>query len=453
MEKFMCACGILLALGAGAVFAPRVLAQGAEPGRERPDRAAGKRSTGTNPPKPIVKTCGAGEIIVHCGMPECNISLDNNPPRATGSSGELRLPAASGTHVIIASKPYHESVRSVINLACGEAEIVEVRPKAKTVALKIRTSLPQCDIYLNNSPSPLGRSDAQGIFNYQAIPSLLLIEARKKGYLSELQRINIAPEGGLREITLVLQPIKASLNISANVEGARARVDGDAATQPVNERLSLTPGQHRITVDALGYAPATFEINPLPDEKITKSITLERLPTVEIIRQAEKLYNQRAYADVLTLCKYVFESDGNNPAAHRLAGLTYASEQDYANSAPHLEKALSANEIIRLQVRRHPRESFDLNKGHDACDAMLILNKNEVEFQGLRDATENYKVPYSQIEVVGIQLKKNAALYLGTKIMVARGKRKEYNFYSFDKELSQSSRVYLEMLQRLLRAH
>ncbi len=453
MKKFMIACWVLLAFGAGGMFAPRVAAQGATPGRPAPDKSGGKRPASNNPPRAVVKTCNAGELIVRCGMPGCDISLDNSPRGTTDNTGDLRIPAASGKHAIVASKPYYESVRAEVMLACGAAETIEVRPKAKTVALRIRTSLPQCDIYVNNSPTPLGRSDAQGIFNYQVIPALLLVEARKKGYLSELQRINIASEGGSREITLVLAPIKASLIISTNVAGARASVDGGGALQPLTERLSLTPERHQITVDALGYAPATFELNPAPDDKVTKAVTLERLPTDELIRQAEKLYSQHAYADVRTLCKYIFESDNNNSAAHRLTGLTYLAEQDYANAAPHLEQALAANETIRLQVRRHPRESFDLHKGHDICDALLTLNKTEVEFQGLRDASENYKVPYSQIEVVGVQLKKDTALYLGTKVTVARGKRKEYNFYSFDKELSQSGKVYLELLQRLLRAH
>lgn len=205
-------------------------------------------------------------------------------------------------------------------------------------------------------------------------------------------------------------------------------------------------------MDALGYSPATFEVNPVPDEKITKSITLERLPTAELISRAEKLYSQRAYRDVLTLCKYAFELDGNNPSAHRLAGLTYLAEQDFARAGAHLDRALAANETIRLQVRRHLRESFDLNKGHADCDGVLLLSKNEVEFQGLRDASENYKVPYGQVEITGIQLKKNVALYLGTKV-TPRGKKKEYNFYSFDNELSQAGRLFLNMLQLLLKPH
>jgi hypothetical protein len=72
--------------------------------------------------------------------------------------------------------------------------------------------------------------------------------------------------------------------------------------------------------------------------------------------------------------------------------------------------------------QRHPREEFDLNKGHDLCEAILILSKSEVEFRGLRAPADNFKVADGQMQVIGIQLKKNIAVYLSTKVTDARGK-------------------------------
>jgi hypothetical protein len=456
MKRLLILCGVLAALATSPILAPLAAMQDANGNSTKKGevKTGARTRTGDGGVIRTPKKCDAGEIIVRCGMPGCVISVDDNQRGISDSTGELRVQVSGGaTHTIAVSKPYYESAKMPLHLACGEATPIEMKPKAKLVALRIRTSLPECDIYLNNSPSPLGRSDAQGVFNYQVVPSMLLVEARKKGYLSQTQQVTVVPEGGTREIMLMLEPIKASLSIVSNVEGARARVDGGNETQPASERLFLVPGGHRITVVALGYAPNTFEVDPAPGEKITKPITLERLPVAEIMRQAEASFAQRAYADVLTLCGYIFEADADNAPAHRLIGQTYLAGQDYTRAGAHLEKALAANEIVRLQVRRHSHESFDLVKGHDMCEALLILNKSEVEFQGLRDISENFRVPYSQVEVTGIQLKKNTALYLGTKITIARGKKSEYDFYGFDKELSQTSRPFLEMLQRLLKSH
>jgi len=93
-----------------------------------------------------------------------------------------------------------------------------------------------------------------------------------------------------------------------------------------------------------------------------------------------------------------------------------------------------------------------LTKGHNVCDARLILSKTELEFKSDSTPAENFKVPYDQVQIVGIQLKNRVALYLATKVNVA-GKRRDYNFYSFDQELSQSGKPYLEMIQHLLRSH
>lgn len=453
----LCAFAALLAGGAlfaGGSLIARGSAQTANGGstKNKEGKKGPKVHKGDGGSAAMHNKCESGEIIVRCAGPGCVVTLDGKQPVVTDAAGEARFRAGKGRHKVIAARPQHEDDAQEVPLDCGGTEAVELRPRPKAVSLRIRTSLPECDIYVNNSPSPVGKSDAKGVFEYQATPSPLLVQARKKGYLSEMQRLTLYAGEDVREVAIALEPIKASLSVTAGVEGARVRVDGGAEIKPAREKLSLTPGKHQITVDALGYAPVTFEVNPAPDEKIAKHLTLERLSVAELVGQAERLYELRAYRDVLTLGEYALERDAANGPAHRLTGLTYMNQQDYTSAGAHLEKALSANETIRLQVRRHPGETFDLTKGHNDCVAVLVLNKSEVELQG-RNAAENFKVGYGQVELTGVQLKKNVALYLGTKVIVTRGRRREYNFYSFDNELSQTGRPFLNMLQLLLRPH
>lgn len=454
MNKVVTPLCIFAALTLGIAFVPRAAAQDAV-GNSTKDggkKGGNKVRKGDAVPAAPHNKCEAGEIVVRCAVPGCAVTLDGKQSVTVDAAGEAKFRAVRGRHTVVAARPQYEADADEVPLDCGKTETVELTPKPKAVSLRIRTSLPECDIYVNNSPSPVGKSDAKGVFEYQVIPAPLLVQARKKGYLSEMQRLTVSAGEAVREVAIALEPIKASLSVSSNVEGARVSVDGGAETKPAREKLLLTPGKHQITVDALGYAPVTFEVNPAPDEKIAKPLTLERLPAAELVRQAGRLYELRAYRDALTLSEYALESDAANGPAHRLAGLTYMIQQDYASAGAHLEKALSANETVRLQVRRHPGETFDPTKGHNDCVAVLILNKSEVELQG-RNVAENFKVGYGQVELAGVQLKKNVALYLGTKVTVTRGKRREYNFFSFDNELSQAGRPFLNMLQLLLRPH
>jgi tetratricopeptide (TPR) repeat protein len=185
---------------------------------------------------------------------------------------------------------------------------------------------------------------------------------------------------------------------------------------------------------------------------VKREVTLERLPVASLLSQATSLFQSRAYDDVLKLCGFIFEVDRANATASLLAGLTYLERGDLGKATNHLEQALAGNQDVRLSIRRHPGEKFELNKGHDACAAVLIIGKTSVEFQGLRNAVDNFRITYDQIQVIGVQMKSNVAPYLNTKVIVG-GKKRDFNFYSYDKELSPAGKPYLELIQRLLRAH
>jgi hypothetical protein len=339
-----------------------------------------------------------------------------------------------------------------VSLKCDETEPSEVRLKPRLTRLQFRTNVPDCEIFINDPPTHQGRSDEKGLFSYIATPPALFIEARKPGYISATLQVAVTPDVAQKEIPLRLKPIPSLITLSANVETAHVRLDNQETRLAITEPLSVSPGRHSLTVDALGYDPSTFEVSPGPGETVRKSITLTRLPVEALASQAQTYFDKQAYENVLTLCQYIFEVEAKHPAANRLTGMAYLARQNYDRAGIYLSQALAGNETVQLPVRRHPREEFDPNKNHDICNAELILGKNEVEFRGLRAPADNFKVAYGQMQVIGIQLKKGA-VYLGTKVMRAPGKKQDFNFYSSDKELSQAGKPYLEMLQSLLQAH
>jgi hypothetical protein len=373
----------------------------------------------------------------------------------TNDGGELLVEGLpQGAHTVAISKPGYEGDSRVLTLACGASAAADLSLKIRPVRLRVRTNPPEAEVFVGDPPAPVGRSDTQGLFEYVANTPRLLVTARKPGHLDDNRRVNLNPDAARQpEVVLTLKAIPAHLSIAANVPRARARVDGGAARLLTAEPLALAPGPHRVEVDALGYAPAPLELTAAPGEVTKRSVKLERLPVAELTARAAAAYQAGAYEDVLTLCGYAFEAEPAAPAAHRLEGMVHVARQDYARAEQHLAAALAGGETVELHVRRHPGESFDPLKGHDACEGFLQLGKGEVEYRGRQFAGENFKVPYAQVQVVGVQLKKNVSAYLGTKVSDARGKKRDYNFYSFDRELTAAVRPYLEMIQRLLRPH
>ncbi|HZI20370.1 MAG TPA: hypothetical protein VEY09_17445 [Pyrinomonadaceae bacterium] len=372
----------------------------------------------------------------------------------TNDKGELLVEhLRGGSHKVEVSKQgYRANDRSVI-LRCGESGTADLPLRINQVRLRIRTTPPEVEVYVNDPPVSIGRSGADGLLEYKAETSSLLVQARKDGYFEDSRRVRVSPEAAGREIPLNLKPMPAQLTLTASVKDARVRV-GKAEPRPLTaEPLPLAPGTHTLVLEALGYAPVTLEVTAAAGQPLKRAVTLERLPVAELTRQAEAALAALAYEDVFALCAFAFEADAAAPAAHRLAGLAHLARQDYARAGQHLARALAGGEAVRLPVRRHARESFDQVKGHDACEGWLVLGKGEVEYRGRQVSAENFRVPYAQVQAAGVQLKKNVAAFLATKVADGRGKRQDYNFYSFDKELTQAGRPYLEMLRGLLRPH
>lgn len=422
-----------------------------------------RHGTATTPEKPI-DVCEDGDLVVVCGMRGCEITLEGgNSPRSkfhslgksiTDDLGGInfQVPGNQWYKVNVFKPGYESFPAETRKVDCDDQQEVKAALKAKPVTLRIRTQPAESDIYLEREQQPTGKSDANGLFSYLLSKPTLLIEARKKGYLSDTKTVMLAPELASQEIILSLEPISANLVLTSNVPNARVTVDSQKTSKSVQEKILLAPGRHNISVEALGYTPAGFEITVTPEELVSKQITLERMTIASLRSQAMTLFASRAYDDVLKLAQFMLEADATNSGAHLLIGLIHIERANFAAAEPHLDQALSGGETVSLQVRRHLGEKFELSKGHDACDARLILSKSELEFKSDRNPAENFKVPYEQVQVTGVQLKNRVALYLGTKVNVT-GKRRDYNFYSFDRELSQSGKPYLEMIQRLLRSH
>ncbi len=408
---------------------------------------------GKKPPADSAPECEDAELVVVCGMPGCEITLNGKDRNVTDDLGGITFQVEGNQkYKVRVTKPGYDSYEKMEEmLACGDQREVKASLPAKPVALRIRTIPAACDIYLDGQKQPSG-SDAEGLFSYVLSRPTLLVEARRKGFLSATRNIFLRPELANQETVLQLDPISAVLRLTANVASAQVTIDNQRSAKPISDRILMSPGPHTLAIEALGYAPVKLELTVAPDETISREVQLERLAVPLLLQQAAVALNERRYGDTQKLGEFVFATDPGNPTAHRLVGQVYVERNDFGNAGSHFAQALAGDEPVTLRIRRHAGEKFDLNKGHDACEARLVLSKNEVEFQGVRVATDNFKVAYDQVQVVGIQLKNNAAPYLGTKV-TANGKRRDFNFYSYDNELTQAAKAYLQMLQGLLRPH
>jgi tetratricopeptide (TPR) repeat protein len=417
-------------------------------GRGRPAPGRDTSRSSARPPTPICNEDGS--IVLQCGTPNCTVTLNKQFIGSTDSNGEMHFTAHSGIMNLTVSKAGYKSSSAEVRLGCGETKAVTLKPFAPLLQVRVHTSPPNTEVRINQVLQ--GRSNDVGLLVFNAAPERTLLVVSKPGYLSDTQILDLAPQTTPREIAVALMPIPAKLllQMQDGIEGVRLAVDETMARYDAREPLQLAPGPHRIMVEALGYAPDTIEVTAVAGGSESRVVNLLRLSPADLRAQAEDSYRAKLFAEVYTLCKYLLEAEPQAAFAHRLMGLSYLAQGAYPQAEQHLKMALDGNETFTLNVRRHPGEKFDMQKLHTNCPATLTFRKNEVAFKGLAQSADDFQVPYGQVQIKNIQIRYNTVVFLDTSVTMSKGKRKEFNFYSYDNELSQSGRPYLELLGRLL---
>jgi hypothetical protein len=393
--------------------------------------------------------CLESEILLRCDLPECQVLLDGKSQGITDLNGVLQFPAANGNRNIVVSRDGYETARTSASVSCGEVKAVTVKLKAKPFEIRLKTNLPNCDIFINDPPELIGKTDDYGVFSFTARSGTVFIQARKTGYLSDSKSVSAV--AGQKEVALNLNPMPARVSIITTAKGVFAQAEGDEKIHDASEPFSIEPGRRRLFITALGHKSLTIELTLQPNQRVEKSVELERLPVAGLILQAEQFLKDKSFDKTLRLARYALEAEPNNGAANRLIGTIFLEKQNYPEAEAYLLKALDGGETVVLNVRRHLNEKFELSAGHGAaCEGQLLISKSGIEYRGLTATAENFKVSSGNFQILGLQLKKNTALALSLKVTEARGGKKDYNFFSREKELSQDGKPFLSLIQRLL---
>ncbi len=393
--------------------------------------------------------CADSEILVRCDLPECKVLLDGKSKGITNLNGELQFPAANGKRNIVVSRNGYETAQTTATVSCGELKTVSIKLKAKPFEVKLKTNLPNCDVLINDPPELIGKTNDYGAFSFTARSETVYIQAKKTGYLSDSKSVSAL--SAQKEVLLSLKPMPARVFISANARNAFAQADGDEKLFETSEPFSVKPGRRKVVITALGFKPLMLEMDLQPNQRVEKTVSLERLPVGEMLVQAEQFLREKSFDKTIQLARYVLETEPNNGAANSLIGTIYLEKQNYAEAELFLLKAIDGDETIVLNIRRHLGEKFELSAVHGAvCEGQLRIGKNEIEYRGTTSAAENFKVPYGQFQILGLQVKKNTALSLSLKVTNEKGSKKDYNFFSRERELSQDGKFYLGLIQRLL---
>ena len=222
-----------------------------------------------------------GEIEVASSIAGASIELDGVEVGRAPLRAPLRV--ASGDHIVGAVAPGHAPLRRKVSVA-GQARArveLELTPiEGKPAQLEIVSRVPEAEVLVDGQlvgHTPLGASLALA-------PGTRSIEARRPGYVSARQTLNLGP-GSTGRIDLNPSPDPAALateggvlSLAISEPDAVVFVDGEprgAYSQP----LRLAHGVHWLRVERADFLP--FERKVVVPKAATNSVPIELEPTPE----------------------------------------------------------------------------------------------------------------------------------------------------------------------------
>lgn len=125
-----------------------------------------------SPKQPGPRRCEYVSFVVSCGVPNCEISLDGEPPKIAGANGESEFRAEAGPHRVRITKAGYDSLEDLTVVpTCQKPGPFRFPIKPLQSLLRIRTQPAEAEISINSNPQ--GKSDAQGAFTIQtSLPTL-----------------------------------------------------------------------------------------------------------------------------------------------------------------------------------------------------------------------------------------------------------------------------------------
>jgi serine/threonine-protein kinase len=113
-----------------------------------------------------------------------------------------------------------------------------------------------------------------------AVPHEIIVS--KQGYRSWQSRFELQSEDAMELPAIVLDPLESGFALDSVPSGAAVYVDGKRFEQATPVRVSdLTPGDHQIKLEAVGYAPWESSLHVTPG-------TVLDLPTAQLIAHAQE---------------------------------------------------------------------------------------------------------------------------------------------------------------------
>jgi len=174
-------------------------------------------------------------------------------------------------HVKRQTLPAGISVEYAFEAAEEASTELRPRPAAGKGEVEVLTDVSGAEALLTH---PDGKTEeARTPWRFEDLaPGRYALEVRKEGYRTEKRILQIG-QGRIKPVTITLQPVFGTLEVTSKPPGADILINGKAHAQQTPASITLPPGPYRVTVKKPGYEP--FEANIRLEADDLKRIPVE----------------------------------------------------------------------------------------------------------------------------------------------------------------------------------
>ncbi|MCM1022378.1 MAG: SUMF1/EgtB/PvdO family nonheme iron enzyme [Muribaculum sp.] len=222
------------------------------------------------PTGPQQTDAGANYLVLDV-TPKTGLSVRVDGQTQPVEDGMVRVYLKYGTHSYRIEADGYAPAEGNVEITSAGKTTKQVQLESVMAMLLVKPETPESSIFINDAMK------GTGTWSGQLNPGLYRIEARKQGYQSRIENVELFQRDNKTLTIPALTPIYGMINVDYKPIGSKVEIDGRELGTTPDMFNNVLVGQHTVTVSKPGYQTHTETVTVREGEesRISGSLTAE----------------------------------------------------------------------------------------------------------------------------------------------------------------------------------
>lgn len=247
---------------------------------------------------------GANYLVLDI-TPKTGLSVRVDGQSQPVEDGMVRVYLKYGTHNYRIEADGYAPAEGMVTISSAGKTTKQIQLESVMAMLMVKPETPECSIFINDAMK------GTGTWSGQLNPGLYRIEAKKQGYQSRIENVELFERDNKTLTVPALTPIYGMVNVDYKPIGATVAIDSREVGTTPDMFNNILVGQHTISISKAGYQTRieTFTVREGQETRLTGSLLPEesQQPTVQQGYSAPASQTSGAVSKTFTVNGYSFE--------------------------------------------------------------------------------------------------------------------------------------------------